>query len=506
MPGFSITTLSIWLYLTGGLCAVLAFAAYQRKQSVCAHFFALATLSSGIYAAGYALELGAQSFAAMRLALRIEYIGVPFISSLWLMMAYSYVHQRAMRRRTQAILLFVPALSFMLAQTNEYHGWFYKALEYSQIDGLCIANITHGPWYYVHTAYTNLCFLIYNLILLRSCRQAQPLYRIQAILLMGGSLIPWVCLLIFLSGLSPRDIDLNPFGMGFVALIGGVAVWRYEFLNLAPSARDIAFSSIEEGVLIVDPLHRLTDFNTAACAIFPQLNPNSIGQALPEIINTPVLSQALYKAERKPVLFTQSASLQTFEARCYPLRGKQAEYQGDVILIRDVSERLALERELMRLATRDELTGLHNRRYLIECAEHTIQLAKRHGRPLTVLIGDLDYFKQVNDQHGHLAGDRLLQKVAHCLQRRLRQSDIVGRYGGDEFVVVLPETQQEDAESIVEELRHAITEDTGHSMSIGLAALHPTMESFSEVLAEADAALYRRKALRTEELRAVPLH
>jgi len=493
MSGYSLTPPSIWLDLSTALCLLLAIASVRRKRSDFSRYFALATVASAVYSFGYALELGARDYAAMRLALRIEYLSIPFLSSLWLLMAYAYVHQRPLGKPLLLLLFALPALTFILAQTTEYHHLFYRDLRYSQTDGLTIAVISRGPWYYVHHLYTNLGFLLYNAILLRSCRHAQPLYRNQALLLAAGSFAPWACMLLFLFRLSPDNIDLNPFGMTLIGVAGGIAVWRYEFLNLVPAARDVVFNSIDEGVLIVDPRQHLVDFNPAARSIFPQLNRESIGTPIGDMLAVP----ALLAAGTSPVQFEYGEPARIYEAQRYPLKSNRSIEQGQVILVRDITERQALEHELVRLATRDELTGLHNRRYLMEHAETAVQMALRHQRPLAVLIGDLDFFKEVNDQYGHLAGDRLLQQVAACLHQRLRQTDIVGRYGGDEFVIVLPETAAEDAERIARDIAASVSSETGYGMSIGLAVLHSQMSQFRDVLAEADAALYRIKAART---------
>ena len=117
--------------------------------------------------------------------------------------------------------------------------------------------------------------------------------------------------------------------------------------------------------------------------------------------------------------------------------------------IQDISERKRLEAELSRLATRDDLTGLYNRRFFEREVKQPLRLLRRHGGQASVLFVDLDRFKEVNDTLGHQAGDDLLKHVALVLTGRLRESDVIARLGGDEFAVLLPMTGADGAAAIV---------------------------------------------------------
>ena len=109
-----------------------------------------------------------------------------------------------------------------------------------------------------------------------------------------------------------------------------------------------------------------------------------------------------------------------------------------------------------RLASTDELTGLNNRRAFFELGAQVFKQAKRSGRPISIIMFDVDRFKQINDQHGHDIGDETLRALAACVQPLLRAGDIVGRLGGEEFAVILPETDLAAASTVAERLRTAI--------------------------------------------------
>ncbi|HYG64066.1 MAG TPA: diguanylate cyclase [Thermoanaerobaculia bacterium] len=161
---------------------------------------------------------------------------------------------------------------------------------------------------------------------------------------------------------------------------------------------------------------------------------------------------------------------------------------------------------LARSATYEGLTGLLRREAVLERLDRELERALRYGRPLAVAIADLDHFKQVNDRHGHLAGDALLRRTAQVIAGELRGTDAVGRYGGEEFLLVLPETVLEGAWTVAEKIRRrvqeaAVTAEGGAviraTLSIGLASLEDCRAtgggSARDLIAAADRSLYEAK-------------
>jgi diguanylate cyclase (GGDEF)-like protein len=169
---------------------------------------------------------------------------------------------------------------------------------------------------------------------------------------------------------------------------------------------------------------------------------------------------------------------------------------------RILEEEIGLQTEIARMAEIDELTGLYNRRKFLELAENEVIKCRRYDRPFSFLMLDLDHFKKVNDTYGHQAGDKVLRHFAGLVKNQLRNVDILGRLGGEEFGIVLVETHLEDARTVAERIRQTLgTEgihiDGGNSInvtvSIGLTEVSNADCMLDHVISQADTALYRVK-------------
>ena len=160
--------------------------------------------------------------------------------------------------------------------------------------------------------------------------------------------------------------------------------------------------------------------------------------------------------------------------------------------------RNAMER-IEHLAATDKLTGVHNRLKLDELLEAELARSARTGRPFSVILIDIDHFKRINDEHGHLVGDSFLKAFTSLLSARIRSTDAIGRWGGEEFLILCPETAKSDAHALAEDLRSAISghtfEGAGHATaSLGIAEFAPD-DTSERIMKRADDALYTAKNL-----------
>ncbi len=171
-------------------------------------------------------------------------------------------------------------------------------------------------------------------------------------------------------------------------------------------------------------------------------------------------------------------------------------------VIQDITERKELEAKLEQEARTDSLTGIANRRYFLELAGHEFARARRYKAKLSALMLDLDHFKEINDTYGHQVGDLILTKLVQVCRNAMRGEDVIGRLGGEEFGILLPETTREKAGEVAERLRHAIASaevrveqgpPVRFTASVGAATVRDDDPDIMALLGNADQALYAAK-------------
>jgi diguanylate cyclase (GGDEF)-like protein/PAS domain S-box-containing protein len=285
--------------------------------------------------------------------------------------------------------------------------------------------------------------------------------------------------------------------------------------DVAPSLGDPLLDAVLDAaaslIVVGDNEGRLLCWNHA-CEELSGYTAEEIGRS-PAILDRLVVEEDRDRAESvvdslergdSPVLMetrwrTRSGDVRLISWSCTGLTAPDGTITHVVATGIDVTERRRLERRLRHLADHDDLTGLINRRRFQEELQRHLAEGRRYGLTGALLVLDLDGFKEVNDNHGHSAGDRVLCAVADALRSRLRASDVVARLGGDEFAVLLPRETPEEAEMVCRSLERAIPDevevpgDGRIEVSAGFAPFADGVESVDDVLAAADASMYEAK-------------
>ena len=185
-----------------------------------------------------------------------------------------------------------------------------------------------------------------------------------------------------------------------------------------------------------------------------------------------------------------------------PIFGTPGQVTSIVCISKEITERKQLEQRLTELANLDFLTGIPNRRHFIELADMELARVRRYRTPLALAMMDIDHFKSVNDHYGHEAGDEVLRQVVGVCRHALREPDVMGRVGGEEFAILFPETDAASAHEVADRLRAevartAITLEDGTTLhvtaSLGIAAFSDSDPGFGALLRRADKALYQAK-------------
>ena len=293
----------------------------------------------------------------------------------------------------------------------------------------------------------------------------------------------------------------------------------YDALRQSEQRYESVISVLGEGIIIQDAQGRMTSCNASAMQM--------LGCSEHTLINHPeaVLGKAAVDENGSPLPLSQYPGLETLrtgKARQRTVVGVHA-FDGSfkwlaintqpifadgddipravVSSFRDITERKRIEEELQRLATVDDLTGALNRRAFKSTVQAEYSRARRYGHPLGMVLMDVDHFKRINDQFGHDTGDRVLQTLVEVCRRHLRESDVLGRWGGEEFGILLPETALATARQSAERIGRALAEirveadgqTIGFTASLGVAQMDDSMSDIDELFKAADVALYQAK-------------
>jgi diguanylate cyclase (GGDEF)-like protein/PAS domain S-box-containing protein len=282
--------------------------------------------------------------------------------------------------------------------------------------------------------------------------------------------------------------------------------------DLARSQRDIA--SILDNM--PDVFYR-TDLQGVITLMSPSCE-EVLGYAADEMIGQPLASFYCKPSEREKILNAlaegkgrarhveaclthKNGSRVWISTNAYVRLDERGQSIGVEGIARNISERKELEDKLTTFARIDGLTETYNRRHFYEEAEKQLALAHRYQRPVAILMLDLDRFKQVNDTYGHRAGDEVLRHFAQICRETIRETDIIGRTGGEEFAILLPETELDSAFLLAERIRSSVESSAlkfnkailPYSVSIGVAVKAAEKMRIEELLSRADEALYQAK-------------
>jgi diguanylate cyclase (GGDEF)-like protein/PAS domain S-box-containing protein len=273
------------------------------------------------------------------------------------------------------------------------------------------------------------------------------------------------------------------------------------------------FDSVGDGIFVCDAeTGTLTEVNATGCAMFGRSRDELIGCSLETL--SPPLSSVVQRDLTAMLREAQTRGPQVFEwlcsgkdgnlfwseisLRCALLGGRLA----GLAIVRDITHRKTKEDEVVQQAHFDALTGLPNRRNFEIRLKQEIARAARYGGPLSVAMGDIDHFKAVNDRFGHHAGDVVLKSVADLMRKSVRQADFIARWGGEEFIILLPETSVDIAEVLLNRLRTSIGNEViaaigrAVTLSFGVTAVTRSEvkpDTPDELVNRVDRALYRSK-------------
>ncbi|MEZ5557379.1 MAG: diguanylate cyclase [Pseudomonadales bacterium] len=444
--------------------------------------------------------------AIKRLAVLAATVAINLVPVCWFAFAICYTRrQMRLSRLTLNLVCIVPLVTAVLACSNDWHHLVWTGQQLVTAEGYVGLRTEPGLWGQLQFVYSYGVSVVATSILAYALAQTTDELK-PVLAVIAAPLMVAVANLSHVFSWHPSPwFDLTSLGLAAAALVLDRGVLRYGVLDTIPVLRDRVLEQLSEGVVVINATGAIVDINRAALRLL-DLNRGELGnRQLASVLPNVVLGDLLQGGGDPLEVTLRGRTYDVSSSRLDP-----TDPAPDAVLVfRDVTKRRETEqelreaqRELERLAHTDPLTGLNNRRLFMQRLAEEVQRAERSDGCLSVLLFDLDYFKRVNDRHGHDVGDQVLQQVARAACEVKRMSDVAARIGGEEFALLLPETSQSGAMHVAQRLRAAIeAADTPDpegrpitvTASIGVATLSCPSSNPLRILKLADSALYRAK-------------
>jgi diguanylate cyclase (GGDEF)-like protein len=495
--------LSIYLFSSVIFLSIMFVYSYSRGKSAFAKAFGLLSLTLDIYLLGYLLEVNAETMDSMMFWNQVQYFGIPFFPGFWLMVSLLYTGRiKHLWSKTSIIVFIIPVMTFFMRLTNDMHLLFYSNIGVNKLGDFTFLVLDKGPWYYAQMFYSLIVLILCTAFYYQKLIKTTSQERKQFELLFTASIIPYIALVLIIFDPGKLGIDYSAIVLPLCIMLINYALSRYNFLGLKQLARERVFEESHEGLILMDRHYVIRDFNVSSILYFSlfgvKLKNEDLGLVLKdheEILNS------IYSRKRSVHTITSDNEQYYIEFSTKDI-GRKDELAGILLTVEDVTLSEKLELQLRELAQTDELTGLNNRRYFMEETSKILDRALRYEEKLSMLMMDIDHFKAINDTYGHACGDLVLSTLAKIIKTTYRSTDIVGRFGGEEFVVAMINTTAEEAYDRAESLRSAVEDlrincqdnELRVTISIGIAELEKDRcEKLDEFLNFADSAMYQAK-------------
>ena len=491
--------ISLILIFASFVTLTLGLYAFKKREESSSLPFAALMFAATLHTLGYAFELLATDKLTAIMWLNIEYAGIAFLPVILLWFSYANVNEDRLFDKLVMLFYFTVSLTtFFLVQTNGTHYFYYKEIIFVAENTL---SLVRGPWFYVQSVSVVTSMIIMIINTLKMYKNSVLYYRTRAISILLSVSIPLILCILVAFDVPPKNIDIFPFMYVLMGVIWFIDFLKFGMFDIMPVTYKKVFENISEGVVVLDNNDYLVNFNLAAYDVFKTEVKLLIGLDIKTILELIVpLNNSDYTGQIFEI--RSRNKMKIYHLKSTELYDNHENYKGRIMVFNNVTKEIEASRILQSLATKDALTGLSNRRHFFDRCRAKIEQARLEGIRISFVMMDLDHFKLVNDTYGHAVGDDILKEVSHLCDDMLRPSDIMGRYGGEEFTILLYDTSLSETHLIIERMRDKISNHQFISdlntirLTVSFGVYRPNLleeDDMSSILKKADKSLYQAK-------------
>ncbi|MAT41843.1 MAG: hypothetical protein CL609_05840 [Anaerolineaceae bacterium] len=513
------------LFLASVSAFLMASILFRKKQIPAAVYLGMVFISIGIWLFAGVFEAAGSTQNIKIFWTQVGYIGLMNIMPFLFVFVVKYFQKdQQFNSKTLYWIWLVPVLVLILVWTNGWHGWVWPAFSEISSD-FNVMVYEHGFVFWIAIAYMNLLVFGSLIVLLREyfIYQHGP-YRMQIIFMIVAILLPLIASLIYLVDMYPiAGLDWILLSMFLSTMLVAISVLRFGFIDILPIARDLLLENLDSGVLVVDQNKRIVDYNQRCADYLDVQSRDLFGVNICTFLSTYGFEP---KNRFEHEYWREEIQIRKDHTRYLALVGRPIKRTsrtplGWLLVLNDITfikekelqvqdtnrklklqlvETERLKNILEEQAVRDPLTNLYNRRFLEDSLEREIARAIRNIHFIALLMIDIDYFKAVNDQHGHNVGDQVLCVMAEVLTSCCRKEDVASRFGGEEFLLLIPNISPKAAGERAEEIRltfiqrcQDLSEKIHVTVSIGISMYPQHADTALTLFRRADQALYAAK-------------
>ncbi len=491
------------IFLIVGMIIAMIFMAYIFKLKPAENYKILITLAVGciIWLLGNILDIISTDFGLKIFWNHVASLGVVMVTISFFFFALEYTGRKDWVTTSRIIYIsIIPAIWLIFDFTNQLHG---LSLQYGmeKIDDYYYLTKEYGITFWIYTAYAYILVLHSYIYLVNMFLSAPSYIKKKAGFIIFLSVVPIAFNILYLIDLGPfKYFDPTPVSLTVSILFFLFGITSYRLGEIVPATRDALIENIRDGVIVLDRSDRIIEINPIAQKIIKSTK--FLGKDIKSF--WPRYSDYLigHSATDRELTAGTSGNKKIYDVQVSPYSDYRGDHISTIVSLRDITERKKTEEKLRYLSFHDKMTGLYNRAFF---EEELKRLDVDRELPMSVVMGDADGLKLINDTFGYEKGDDLLINIGRIIKDTCRMEDIVARWGGDEYAILLPRTSEETALEVVERVENNCTNASSPdsmpiSISLGVATKTDISQAMKEIIRQAEDRMRSRKMLKTENI------